>query len=314
MAESKATAPDFSIALTVDMTAAVALRERLVARARQLPGVVDATPTISVPFWMQMSTDLFRETGDSVPHAGDFTLFAGNEGYFHTTGTRVVRGRGFTAEDRDGAPPVMVVSASAARALWPGREAIGECLKVDEASSPCRRVVGVAEDVHRESLDDDPGLQYYVPVAQFRAQRANLWVRTAGDASAMAETIRRALQREMPGSAYVTTKPMPPAAAAPKSAIVQSSAPGSGAPGRTTRSASPGTGRRRVRPSTSTAPATSRSLTRLSVGASGRAGRRARRARRRRSTRSRAPPGRGRCGRSPSRRGRPGASRTRRRR
>ncbi|MGH8721056.1 MAG: ABC transporter permease, partial [Burkholderiales bacterium] len=45
--------------------------------------------------------------------------------FFRTMGIPVRRGRGFTANDRAGAPPVVVLNESAARLIWPSEDALG---------------------------------------------------------------------------------------------------------------------------------------------------------------------------------------------
>jgi putative ABC transport system permease protein len=100
---------------------------------------------------------------------------------------------------------VLVVSQSMAKKLWPDKEAIGQCLRIGADTLPCTTVVGIARDIRRGSLDEDEGLQYYLPITQSNNQRgAGLFVRTRGDAERLLETVRRELQRGMPGSSYVT--------------------------------------------------------------------------------------------------------------
>ena len=74
---------------------------------------------------------------------------------------------------------------------------------------PCNTVVGVAEDIRFNSLNKgDPELMYYIATDQFPAFLAGVFVRTAGDAAVAAESVRRALQREMPGAATVNATPL----------------------------------------------------------------------------------------------------------
>jgi ABC-type antimicrobial peptide transport system permease subunit len=54
---------------------------------------------------------------------------------------------------------------------------------------------------------DDPALYYYLPSAQFNPRCCGLFVRTQGDARQHQETVRRSLQREMPGASYVSVRP-----------------------------------------------------------------------------------------------------------
>src|SRR5262249_48209381 len=52
------------------------------------------------------------------------------------------------------------------------------------------------------------GLYYYLPATQFQPQSGGLFVRTRGNVAEQTEAIRRQLQREMPGAAYVTITPL----------------------------------------------------------------------------------------------------------
>src|SRR5207249_4803547 len=87
---------------------------------------------------------------DSVERLGRFNYQATTPDYFKTLTTRIVRGRSFTSRDRAGAPLVTVVSESMARALWPGRDPIGQCLRVGSAAAPCTAIVGIAEDAEQQ--------------------------------------------------------------------------------------------------------------------------------------------------------------------
>jgi len=181
---------------------------RLEEAAKAVPGVVNATRALTVPFWQSESRGLWVEGIESVRRLGQFTLQGGSPSYFATMGTRILRGRGITAEDRAGSPAVVVVSDAMARTLWPGKDPIGQCLRIDSRTADCTTVVGVAENIKRMSLSEDPGLHYYLAVEQFEPEQAQLMVRTQGDARRHAEEVRRALQRLMPGESYVTVTPM----------------------------------------------------------------------------------------------------------
>jgi putative ABC transport system permease protein len=181
-----------------------ALKRRLVERARELPGVENAGRTLTVPFMINSTEDLFVPGIDSVARLGDFYLHAVSDGYFETIGTRILRGRAIADADREGAPLSIVVSQSMAKKLWPGKDALGQCVKVGADTMPCSTVIGIAEDIRRGSFDKDEGLQYYVSVDQRRRNSGGLFVRTHGDASRQTERVRRELQKVMPGVSYVT--------------------------------------------------------------------------------------------------------------
>jgi putative ABC transport system permease protein len=185
-----------------------ALKRRLLDRARRVGGVEEAGRTLTVPFWMNSIEDLFVPGIDSVNRLGDFYLHAVSPGYFRTMGTRILRGRGIAEADRQGAPGAIVVSQSMAKKLWPGKDALGQCVKVRADTVPCSTVVGIAEDIRRGSFDRDEGLQYYLSVEQYGAHTGGLFVRTRGDGRRHTERVRSELQRLMPGVSYVSATPL----------------------------------------------------------------------------------------------------------
>lgn len=89
-----------------------------------------------------------------------------------------------------------------------GRDALGQCVRIGADTAPCTTVVGVTEDVRtsdfaatRSSTTSAPSSRWRPPAAAFVRSRR-------GNASRIAETVRRALQPLMPGAAYVTVQPM----------------------------------------------------------------------------------------------------------
>lgn len=180
----------------------------LIDRARQVPGVENATLALTVPFSTTYSDDIYLPGADSASKLGDFIMQGGSTSYFTTTGTRIVRGRDFADADRAGAPLVTIVSESMAKGLWPGKDAIGQCVKTSERTGDCRTVIGVAEDVKLGSFGNDWQLVYYMPEAQLGTNAYTIFVRVRGDPSAAVDGLRRALQSMMPGAGYVIAKPL----------------------------------------------------------------------------------------------------------
>jgi putative ABC transport system permease protein len=203
--------------LSLNDTAIVALQQRLLETAQTLPGVEHAATVSSVPFWSTSATNLYVPGIDSVRRLGRFTFQQGSPDYFATTGTRILRGRSFGADDRAGAPRVAVVSEGMAKVLWPGRDALGQCMRVAADTMPCTTVIGIAEDAVQMSLTDDQRLRYYLPLEQYRpGNGAFLMLRTRGDPAAQAENVRQALQRIMPGESYITAWPLDDVLKAPR--------------------------------------------------------------------------------------------------
>ena len=192
--------------VTLDSAATVALMQRLHEAAKTIPGVENASLQDAVPYWNTSSTSLFVQGIDTVGKLGQFNFNKVSPEHFGTVGTRILRGRGLAREDIANAPRVMVVSEAMGNALWPGRDPLGQCIRVSSDTMPCTTVVGVAENIKAGSLSEDPGFYYYVPATQM-VRTQGLFVRVRGQAAKYQETIRRRLQREMPGASYVTVMP-----------------------------------------------------------------------------------------------------------
>jgi ABC-type antimicrobial peptide transport system permease subunit len=101
----------------------------------------------------------------------------------------------------------MVASESMVKKLWPNEDGIGKCVRINADTAPCTTVIGIAEDVRRESMSETE-MHYYMPADQFQPNVGGLFVRTRGSAANKAEEVRRALQPLMDGGSYVTVTPM----------------------------------------------------------------------------------------------------------
>lgn len=188
-----------------------ALRYRLVEAAKALPGVENAARAVTVPFAFTWNEDITVAGIDSasMSRLGSFNIQGASPEYLSTMGTRLLRGRNIETHDTRDAPKVMVVSEAMAKTLWPGKDALGQCVRVGSDTMPCTTVVGIAEDIRTsDDFNKDNLFYYYRPIDQSRPSGGGLFVRVRGDAARQGESIRRALQPLMPGSAYVTVRPM----------------------------------------------------------------------------------------------------------
>jgi putative ABC transport system permease protein len=193
--------------MQLDSSATIALRRRLLEVATTIPVVENASLQVGVPFWSSWSVGLHVEGIDTVSRLGSFMVNAVSPSYFDTFGTRLLRGRGIEAGDIDGGPKVIVVSDKMGKVLWPGKDPIGQCIRINADTMPCTQVVGVAEDIKAGSLKPDSNFYYYVPATQFSPQSGGLFIRVRGDSKRHLETVRKRLQQEMPGASYVKLTP-----------------------------------------------------------------------------------------------------------
>ena len=121
------------------------------------------------------------------------------ERYFEALGTPLLRGRGFTANDRATSPPVVVLSESAVRAYWPDGNAIGKRLDGFEKGRPLT-VVGIVPDTRFRDLRD-PRATIYFPLAQstFPFAPLTLVIRTTSAPGDLIPAVRRAIEDAAPG-------------------------------------------------------------------------------------------------------------------
>src|SRR6185437_3725531 len=160
------------------------------------------------------STQTLRVRGiDSVAKLGRFDSQTATADYFATMQTRILRGRGIEETDRKGSRRVVVVSEGMANRIWPGKDALGECISIVlpmtvNDTTPCATVVGIAEDAVHDPVADEP-FRYYMPVDQFPEFGApNLLVRVRGDPARDEEAIRRTLQKLVPAMSFLTAVPL----------------------------------------------------------------------------------------------------------
>jgi predicted permease len=189
---------DFFRAGYTDSTGPAAL-ERLLERVRALPGVRSASVATGIPLSLNgmPSTGLSIEGYTFRPDEIAAIPFSQvGPDYFGTIGTPIVRGRGFTAEDRAKSLQVAVVSERFAQRYWAGQDPIGKHITVNERE---RTVVGVARNTGHDQIAGGAPPVFFRPVLQSWRSSLTLLVRTAGDPRALQQALRRAFEEVDPG-------------------------------------------------------------------------------------------------------------------
>src|SRR5690606_10094207 len=148
--------------------------DALADRLPREPGIAGVTTTFARPFSGTSLQLPYAVAGGDTPEtmgAPRAAMSLGLESHVPTMGIPLARGRDWTAADRNGAPPVAVVSEGFARQAWPGRDPIGRRVRLNPADStqPWRTVVGVAADTRYRSVTTPPEPTVYVPLRQTAA-------------------------------------------------------------------------------------------------------------------------------------------------
>ncbi|MBI4325009.1 MAG: ABC transporter permease [Chloroflexi bacterium] len=111
--------------------------------------------------------------------------------YFKTLGIPLLKGRWFSAEDRQGAPKVVMINETMARRVWPGQDPIGKQVTPGDSTGqgPGTTVIGVVKDVRYLGPQAGPEPDMFLPCEQWPFLSAVV-VRTTGDPLRLASLIR----------------------------------------------------------------------------------------------------------------------------
>ena len=182
------------------MLQAIAAESTITAYAAVRPGMLDQRAG-------------FADTGagkKSVPYK--FVSGA----YFDVMGIPILRGRSFTAAERD-EDAVVIVSESTARMLWPDRDAVGETFRLepdmnsetqpkDEPPLPARMVtvVGVSRDITGFRFTDVKHAGVFVPTS-LDVPETMAMARVSGDPDLARQTLLDHLTRIDPNMGMIVT-------------------------------------------------------------------------------------------------------------
>lgn len=186
--------------------------------ARNLPGVESVAVTSRPPLHRVRALGFAIGGGASVregeePKAGDVFV---SPDYFRTMRIPLLKGRPFTDQDTQSAPPVAIISQSLARRYFRDEEPLGRRLRVHPEPTLCCggsvaggwvEVVGVVGDVRQGDLDEEPAVTLYRPYSQIVEHDMFLMVRarSSSDFSGLVTGLRPqllAVDREIEWSSW----------------------------------------------------------------------------------------------------------------
>lgn len=180
---------------------------RMLDEVRVRPGVQSVALTSQAPMGPGGgSNGLVPEGAElGMKSAVDTRMRIVTPGYLTTMKIPLIAGRDIGAQDVKGGLRVVVLSAAAAKALWPNQSAIGKRLACCEGSPEdpmWKTVVGVAADVRSGGPTQDVRPEFYMPMVQVPAQAWSWISRTmtvvaraqSGDAASLTPSIRSAIK------------------------------------------------------------------------------------------------------------------------
>ena len=174
---------------------ALQVRDRVAA----IPGVSKVSWANTVLLGLDIGRRGLRVDGYRARVGEDMEFHYGVVGprYFETMEVPLVRGRGFTDEDRRGAPLVVVVNQAFAKKFWGDADPIGKRLSISGEAGPWLDVVGLARDGRYVSIAESPRPYVFYPQLQ-NPDGVTLHVRTTGDPRSVLAAVRREVSSVAP--------------------------------------------------------------------------------------------------------------------
>ncbi len=177
--------------------------EGLLADIRALPGVTAAGMVDRLPFlarygdvgvWTPERPPATRVSSTSLSAYYRRTL----PGYFAAMRMPLLAGRDVAGSDRTGAPPVLVINQTMAKALYRNESPIGRKVVADWVGAPAPvvfEVVGIVADARINEVGEAPYPTMYASFSQFPSARLSLAIRSGGEMAALTSSLRDVVGR-----------------------------------------------------------------------------------------------------------------------
>jgi putative ABC transport system permease protein len=180
----------------------MAFFDRLLERARALPGVRSAGGAVALPVSGTAGVLHFNIEGRAPKSPRDFIVIGYrpvSPGYLQTLGVPLAQGRLLTDADTERGPFVVVVNQAMVRRYFPDGSAMGKHVQIGATPTnqiPFMEIVGIVGDV-KQSLATDPQAEMYLPIRQADAMlpifSLSIVLRTQGDPRTEISSLRSAI-------------------------------------------------------------------------------------------------------------------------
>ena len=179
-----------------------------IRRITELPGVDRVAVGMVVPWregasfgpGFEFSADgHVRGPGEEDPRGRFRTV---SPGFFAALGVPIIAGRDFNDGDRKGGEPVVIVSQSLARRMFPNQDAVNrhmmwtdQVMKFIDVSQAPRRIIGVAADVDDENVVPGEALTVYHPFGQEQLWSGRLFIHARGNPYALVSPVTSIIRK-----------------------------------------------------------------------------------------------------------------------
>jgi predicted permease len=123
-----------------------------------------------------------------------------SSGYFKTLGAKLLQGRYFTDAEDESQPKIVVINNAFAKKYFPGENPLGQRIGDTKLTPKSLRViVGVVDDIHEGSLEEEIWPAQYHPFNQDPSTYFTVVVRTAQDEHSVLPALRGVIHHGDPG-------------------------------------------------------------------------------------------------------------------
>ncbi len=177
----------------------IQLFRTVIEGVRQAPGVEAAAAIVTPPFGRGNFSQGFIKAENANPTREGYRLGSWRvvtPGYFETMRIPILKGRGFTDEDRPESDITVVINETLARQAFGEEDPIGR--RLASSNGQVKTVVGVVRDTRHLFLDSLPNATMYWAHAQFPMRAMWFMVRGTGDIGSAIRSQVRALDPLLP--------------------------------------------------------------------------------------------------------------------
>ncbi len=187
-----------------DNAARARFAERLQTELQNSAGVESVTITDNLPLSGNNASSPYARVDGNPPPVNQRPLgqtHSVTPGYIKTLAIPLLAGREFDERDNVDKPPVVLISKSAAKKIFPGEDPVGKSMYfgTDNGIGLVTEIVGVVGDVRSLRLDKTNDVEFYRPWAQRTVPFCSLILRTPLKTESAISIVRAALNRIDPG-------------------------------------------------------------------------------------------------------------------
>jgi predicted permease len=183
----------------------------LLQRLQNLPGVVAATETSTLPPYGGITSDI-EIPGKTHSEKWNAIFQLCSEGYFPVLRLQLLQGRTFNEAEVSGARKVAVVNQTFIYKYLKGENPLGREVRInqladfeDKVPEPIFDIVGVVADAKNNGLQDPPEPEIWIPYTVTGSAFRGILVRTAKDPLTMLKAVRHEVWATDPNVALTLT-------------------------------------------------------------------------------------------------------------